>query len=907
MPQNNDNITTKFKVDISDLKAGISQANQQMKLANAQFKAAAAGMDDWQKSSEGLKAKLNQLDSVLAANKAKLQSYTDQLKRQEDAYKENGKRADELKTKLKELVDKGVSKTSTEYKQYANALKDVEKEQLANEKAADDLRITILNQQAAVNGTEKEIRQYSDALDKMESEAVQAERTAGELSETMDELDESANSSSGGFTILKGALSELVADGIRAAISAIKDFAAETIEVGKQFDKSMSNVAALSGATGEELEMLRDTAKQFGSTTIFSASQSADALGYMALAGWDAQQSADALGGVLNLAAASGMDLAEASDMVTDYMSAFGMEAKDSAYFSDMLAYAQANANTTARGLGEAFQNSAANLNAAGQDIETVVSLLSVMANQGLKGSRAGTALSAVMRDLTKNMENGAVAIGDTNVQVMDADGNYRDLTDILYDVERATKGMGDAQKATALSSTFTADSIKGLNLILNAGVDSAIDFEERLRTSSMTVNSFKDNARDAGIDIDKLQEAMEEAGVSAESFDLALEYSEGSAEMFVDTLGEWVDAGYNAAEIVDNLGISVDGLQTAMDNSIGAAEEMSNIMNDNLNGDLTALGSKMEGVQITLYEKLEPALRTGVELLSSLLDVVDWIVQHSDGFIAALTAMGVAIATYVAYNTAITIMRDGFMALEVAQKAVTAAQWLMNAAMNASGLGIIISLVAALVAAFVVLWNKSEAFRNFFTAMWEGIKATVNYTVKTIQDLFSGLWEGIKKIFAPVGDFFAETFGKVKGAISAPINFVIRGLNKLINGLNAINFSVPDWVPLIGGKSFGIKIPNIPELEKGGVLSRGQWGYLEGNGAEAVVPLERNKRWIRAVAEDMRRAISADSGFLGTGAGIYTAGAANFTQIINAPKQPSRIELYRQTKNLLEMARGVS
>lgn len=906
MPQN-DNITTKFKVDISDLKAGISQANQQMKLANAQFKAAAAGMDDWQKSSEGLKAKLNQLDSVLAANKAKLQSYTDQLKRQEDAYKENGKRADELKTKLKELVDKGVSKTSTEYKQYANALKDVEKEQLANEKAADDLRITILNQQAAVNGTEKEIRQYSDALDKMESEAIQAERTAGELSETMDELDESANSSSGGFTILKGALSELVADGIRSAISAIKDFAAETIEVGKQFDKSMSNVAALSGATGEELEMLRETAKQFGSTTIFSASQSADALGYMALAGWDAQQSVDALGGVLNLAAASGMDLAEASDMVTDYMSAFGMEAKDSAYFSDLLAYAQANANTTARGLGEAFQNSAANLNAAGQDIETVVSLLSMMANQGLKGSRAGTALSAVMRDLTKNMENGAVAIGETNVQVMDADGNYRDLTDILWDVEAATKGMGDAQKAAALSSTFTADSIKGLNLILNAGVDNAFVFEEQLRAASVTSEGFARSASKLGINVDALRQAYEEAGGSLESFEAAIGWSRGTAEDFVDALANGLPVYDDMSGILDSLGISLDDLQVAMDNASGSAEMMSEIMNDNLNGDLTALGSKMEGVQITLYEKLEPALRTGVELLSSLLDVVDWIVQHSDGFIAALTAMGVAIATYVAYNTAITIMKDGFMALEVAQKAVTAAQWLMNAAMNASGLGIIISLVAALVAAFVVLWNKSEAFRNFFIAMWEGIKATVNYTVKTIQDLFSGLWEGIKKIFAPVGDFFAETFGKVKGAISAPLNFVIRGLNKLINGLNSINFSVPDWVPLIGGKSFGIKIPNIPELEKGGVLSRGQWGYLEGNGAEAVVPLERNKKWIRAVAEDMRRAISADSGFLGTGAGIYTAGAANFTQIINAPKQPSRIELYRQTKNLLEMARGVS
>lgn len=277
--------------------------------------------------------------------------------------------------------------------------------------------------------------------------------------------------------------------------TAVAGAATAAVAVGMDFESAMSNVAAISGATGDELQMLSDTAKEMGATTQFSATQAADALSYMALAGWDAQQSVDALPGVLNLAAASGMELASASDMVTDYLSAFGMSCEESTYFADMLAYAQGNANTTAAALGESFKNCASNMAAAGQDVETTTALLSMMANQGLKGSEAGTALAAVMRDLTAKMKDGAIKIGETSVAVQDVNGNYRDLTDILSDVEAATNGMGDAEKAAALSSTFTADSIKGLNMILNAGVDQAADFEAQLRNSSGTAENMAKTA----------------------------------------------------------------------------------------------------------------------------------------------------------------------------------------------------------------------------------------------------------------------------------------------------------------------------------------------------------------------------------------------------------------------------
>ena len=593
--------------------------------------------------------------------------------------------------------------------------------------------------------------------------------------------------------------------------------------------------------------MLRDTAKEFGATTVFSASESADALKYMSLAGWSAQESADALGGVLNLAAASGMDLAKASDMVTDYLSAFGLEAKDSARFADLLAYAQANSNTTAEALGEAFKNSAANMNAAGQDVETVTALLAMMANQGLKGSEAGTALTAVMRDMTKNMKEGKIAIGETSVEVMDASGNYRDLTDILTDVENATNGMGDAERATALQATFTADSIKGLNLILNAGTKNAAKFEGELKDST------------------------------------------------------------------------------------GTAKNMADVMQDNLGGDMKAFNSQLEGIQIMLYEKFEPALRAGIAALSQLLEVVEFVIKHSTEFTAALAAMAAGIAAYVAYTTALKVMEGGWLSLAIAQKAVTAAQWLMNAAMAANPIGLVVAAVAALVAAFVILWNKSDAFRAFWTDLWDGIKLTaedawaaisgfftaawegIKATWDTVTGFFSEIWEGIKAVFGGVKDWFSDIFqgafdavvtifGGLIGVIKEPINFLIRGINTFIDGLNAIK--IPDWVQGIGGK--GIHIKKIPELAEGGVLKKGQVGFLEGNGAEAVVPLENNKGWIAATAEALKQAMTSEGIIGGAGAtGSQVINNYNFTQNNTSPKPLSRLDIYRQTQNQLEFAKG--
>ena len=238
------------------------------------------------------------------------------------------------------------------------------------------------------------------------------------------------------------------------------------------FEEALSQVKALgqSGMSDVEKEMgqLKDKALELGGSTKFTSKEVADAFSYMALAGWNTEQMLSGISGVLDLAASSGMDLASASDLVTDYLSAFGKEAAYSTKMADMLSYAQANTNTTTEMLGDAFGNSAALMNTAGQSMDTTIALLSMMANEGLKGSEAGTALSATMRDIYQNMYKvedatqaatlaqagyksvtgnmndvlgkQVIEIGDVLVPVSDLNGNFRDMIDIVADVEKATE-----------------------------------------------------------------------------------------------------------------------------------------------------------------------------------------------------------------------------------------------------------------------------------------------------------------------------------------------------------------------------------------------------------------------------------------------------------------------------------
>lgn len=540
----------------------------------------------------------------------------------------------------------------------------------------------------------RQIQDLSSELHENKTKLSDAEYAADKLDNSLEEVESSAKKADDGFTMFKATLANLAADAIMRAVDGIKNLVGNVIELGQNFTSTMSEVSAISGATGEDFEKLEACAREYGATTVFSASNAAEALKYMSLAGWDADQSTSALGGVLNLAAASGMELGAASDMVTDYLSAFAMEAGDAAYFADLLSYAQSHSNTTAEALGEAYKNCAANLNAAGQDVETVTSLLEGMANQGYKGSEAGTAMAAIMRDITNGMKDGAIKIGETSVAVMDAQGNFRDLTDILTEVEAATNGMGDAERAVALSSTFTADSTKGLNLILNEGMDNIAGYEEELRGAS------------------------------------------------------------------------------------GSAEEMANIMNGNLSGDVAAMNSAFEELGLKIYDALESKLRAGVQFITNgVIPAIEWLGGHIPEVTIAVSGLGAVIAA----------MNWGTISSKIAM--VKGALVKLAAALGGVSLPAIaiIAVITAVALAFTNLWKNNEEFRNKITAIWDGIKAKFDEFGQGIVDRLNALgfeFEDITEVMKAVWDGFCEVLAPIFEGVFQQISNILNEALDILTGL---------------------------------------------------------------------------------------------------------------------------
>lgn len=295
---------------------------------------------------------------------------------------------------------------------------------------------------------------------------------------------------------------------------------AAAVSTGMTFDASMSNVLALSGATSDEFADLRDMAMEMGASTKFSASQAADAFGYMALAGWDAQQMIGGIPGVLDLAAAANMDLARASDIVTDTMTPFGMAAEEAGRAADVFAYAQANSNTNVLQMGDAMKYAAPNAAAFGMTLEDTAGAMGMLANAGIKGSMAGTTLNAILRDMKKNSENGAIAIGKQKVAITNADGSYRAYADIIRDVEIATHGMSASQRDAALAAVFGDEAIKGVNATLAQGSEALQTFTSELYDCEGSATQMAATMQDNLLgDITTLKSGIEGMAISLSDF----------------------------------------------------------------------------------------------------------------------------------------------------------------------------------------------------------------------------------------------------------------------------------------------------------------------------------------------------------------------------------------------------
>lgn len=390
------------------------------------------------------------------------------------AYQKQQQAVDSTKQRLAVLQQQydNIQKEIQETESYSSALEN----KLISKQAQIDKTTTSLHtyeqRLAATGNTLREAgvdtTQLTAETTRLETEVDKLKDQQIDLKKTMDEAGEGATDfGKKSVEAIDAVESVLATAGIAKALDEIKDAYMDCINTAGDFEASMSNVEALSGASGDELEALSDKAKEMGATTKFTAGESADALSYMALAGWNTQSMLEGISPVLNLAAAANMDLAQASDIVTDYLTAFGLKASDTTHFVDVMAYAMAHSNTDVIQLGEAYKACASTATSLGYSVEETTAVLATMANAGVKGGEAGTALNAIFTRLATNTKKCGDELANYGVNIYDTQGNMQSLSSILTGIAGVWGDLTDQEQANLAKTIAGTNQYSKLQTIM--------------------------------------------------------------------------------------------------------------------------------------------------------------------------------------------------------------------------------------------------------------------------------------------------------------------------------------------------------------------------------------------------------------------------------------------------------
>lgn len=505
------------------------------------------------------------------------------------------------------------------------------------------------------------------------------------------------------------------------------------VKTAADFDSAMSKVAAVSGATGSDFDALRDKAREMGAKTKFSASEAAEAMNYMAMAGWKTEDMLSGIEGVMNLAAASGEDLATTSDIVTDALTAFGLTAADSGHFADILAAASSNANTNVSMMGETFKYCAPIAGALGFSAEDTAEAIGLMANAGIKGSQAGTALRTIMNNLSGDVKICGSSIGEVTVATTNADGSMRDLSDILADCRTAFSGLTESEKAQAAESLVGKNAMSGFLALMNAGEG----------------------------DIDKLSSAIANCDGTAA----------GMAETMQDNLaGQLQILKSQLEELAISFG---DLLMPAIRSIVGWIQKFVDWLNSMDEGTrkvivTVALVAAAIGPVLIIVGKVISAVGTIMTLVPKLAGVIN----AAKGVFAAFNAVCAA-NPYVLIIAAIVALVAAFI-------------YLWNNCEEFRQFWI--DLWESIKEIAVAVW---ETLKAFFKAAWEAIKTTATTVWNTIKDFFSGLWEGIKNIFTTVvnaiSTFLTNAWNAIKNTMTTVWNAIKTFFTTIWEGIKSV------------------------------------------------------------------------------------------------------------------------
>ena len=584
------------------------------------------------------------------------------------------------------------------------------------------------------------------------------------------------------------------------------------VKTAADFESSMSKVSAVSGATGADLDALSAKAREMGSKTKFSASEAAEAMNYMAMAGWKTEDMLSGIEGVMNLAAASGEDLAATSDIVTDALTAFGLTAKDSGHFADVLAAASSNANTNVSMMGETFKYCAPIAGSLGFSVEDTAEAIGLMANAGIKSTQAGTSLRTVMTSLSGDVKICGSAIGEVTVATANADGSMRDLSDILADCRAAFAGLTESEKASAAESLVGKNAMSGFLALMDAGEG----------------------------DINKLSGAINDC--------------DGAAQKMADTMNDNLEGQFTILKsALEELAISFGQLLIpALRDVVQWLQGFVGFLNSLPEGVkktivVIALVAAALGPVLIIVGKVISSIGTTMTIIPKLAGVIGTVQKAFAALhvtmlanpialiIAAITAL---VAAFIYLWNTNEEFRKFWISLWEDVKRVAVEVW--------EGISQFMSQAwEAIRQTAVTVWNGMKqtittvitGIRDTVSRVWNSIKSTVTSVVNALKSAvggaFTSMWNGIRStvsgIYDTIKSGFAQAVGYVTGLASRAFQWGSDLINGIVNGIRSaignvvgavrdvantirshLHFSVPDEGPLTDYESW------MPDFMKG-------------------------------------------------------------------------------------------
>ena len=599
---------------------------------------------------------------------------------------------------------------------------------------------------------------------------------------------------------------------VSVASAAVTGLGVAAVKTAADFDSAMANVAAISGATGDDLQALRDKAREMGEKTKFSASEAADAMSYMAMAGWKTGDMLSGIEGIMNLAAASGEDLATTSDIVTDALTAFGLTAEDSAHFADILAAASSNANTNVSMMGETFKYCAPVAGALGYSAEDVAEAIGLMGNAGIKSTQAGTALRTMMTKLQGELKLSGEALGEVTIQTANADGSMRELSDILADCRTAFSKMSESEAAAAAETLVGKNAMSGFLALMNSApgdIDKLRNAIENCDGSAEDMAAIMQDNLNGQLTILKSQ--LEELAISfGEMLMPIIRKVVTAVQGFVDKLNNMDEAQRKTIITIGLviaalgpflviLGTVISTVGKSMKAYASAAKGIKKLMvavksGTGIFGKLgTALGGisapvlAIVAVIAVLVAAFSHLWKTNdgfrENIIATWTQIKETVNNFCQGIVDRLNSLGFEFSSITEVLKAVW---DGFCNL---LGPVFEGAFRFISDTLSTVLDVILNTVDFFIAVFSGDWEGAwEAVKNIFSSIWNGLASwftNILETIKGVLDVALG-WIGTswEQVWTNVKNFFTNIWNGIKDFISSTINSISTTISNVITGI---------------------------------------------------------------------------------------------------------------------------